>query len=83
MPKCVFQLKISGNTESKEVTAEVSFSPACSFSTDDEVPAAYWAGIQLMHIFSLLPDADFTRDFKELIARYRGAERQEEDGNNG
>lgn len=83
MPKCVFQLNISGNTESKEVTAEVSFSPACSFSTDDEVPAAYWAGIQLMRIFSLLQDADFTRDLKELIARYRGAERQEEDGNNG
>lgn len=83
MPKYVFQLEISGNTESKEVTAEASFSPACSFSTDDEVPAAYWAGIQLMHIFSLLPDADFTRDLKELIARYRDAERQEEDGNNG
>lgn len=83
MPKCVFQLNISGSTESKEVTAKVSFSPACSFSTDDEVPAAYWAGIQLMHIFSLLPDADFTRDLKELIARYRGEERQEGDGNNG
>lgn len=79
MPKCVFQLNICGNTESKEVTAEVSFSPACSFSTDDEVPAAYWAGIQLMHIFSLLPDAGFARDLKELIARYKG----EEDDNNG
>ena len=83
MPNCVFQLNISGNTESKEVTAEVSFSPACSFSTDDEVPAAYWAGIQLMHIFSLLPDAEFARDLKELLARYSVAERQEEDGNNG
>ena len=83
MPNYAFQLKISGNTESKEVTAEASFSPACSFSNDDEVPAAYWTGIQLMRIFSLLPDADFTRDLKELIARYRGEERQEEDGNNG
>ena len=69
MPKCVFQLNISGNTESKEVTAEVSFSPACSFSTD-EVPAAYWAGLRLMHVFSLLPDDDFVHKLEELLALY-------------
>lgn len=70
MPNCAFLLKISGNTESKEVMAEASFSPACSFSTDDEVPAAYWAGLRLMHVFSLLPDDGFVHKLEDLLASY-------------
>lgn len=70
MADCVCLLRFSGDTKSDMVNGKISFLPTRSFKTPDEVPAAYWAGIQLMRVFSLLPDGDFAHKLEDLLALY-------------
>lgn len=70
MADYVCLLRFSSDTKSDMVNGKISFSPTRSFKNPDEVPAAYWAGIQLMRVFSLLPDSDFAHKLEDLLALY-------------
>lgn len=71
MADCVCLLRFSSDTKSDTVNGKISFSPTRRFfKTPDEVPAAYWAGLRLMHVFSLLPDDGFVHKLEELLALY-------------
>lgn len=70
MADYVCLLRFSSDTKSDTVNGKISFLPPRSFKTPDEVPAAYWAGIQLMRVFSLLPDGDFAHKLEDLLALY-------------
>ena len=70
MADYVCLLRFASDSKSDMVNGKISFSPTRSFKTPDEVPAAYWAGLRLMHVFSLLPDDGFVHKLEDLLASY-------------
>lgn len=71
MAKCVFLLRISGDTKSDEVSARFSLHPApFRLKNPDGVPVAYETGLRLMQVLLLLSNKDFDRKLEDLLAPY-------------